>query len=56
MFESLKNAKIGNLPAQPLLMVAAGVVILIWPEILAYALAAYLLVAGGLDLWKARGK
>ncbi len=41
-----------NMPIVPVLSVVGGVVVLIWPEVLSYAIGIYLIVTGGLELAK----
>ena len=43
---------VGNIPLEPVLALAAGVVILVYPKTLNYVVAAYLIVTGGSRLLK----
>ena len=43
---------VGNVPLEPVLALAAGVVILVYPKALNYVVAAYLIVTGGSRLLK----
>ncbi len=42
----------GNIPLEPILTLAAGVVILVYPKTLNYVVAGYLIVTGGSRLLK----
>jgi hypothetical protein len=43
---------VGNIPLEPVLALAAGVVILVYPKTLNYVVAAYLIATGGSRLLK----
>ena len=42
----------GNIPLEPIVALAAGVVILVYPKTLNYVVAGYLIVTGGSRLLK----
>ncbi len=42
----------GNLPIEPIVAITAGVLVLMYPKILNYIVAVYLIVTGGSGLLK----
>ncbi len=42
----------GNVPIEPIVALAAGILVLIQPKILNYVIAAYLIVIGGSGVMK----